>query len=103
TAGADYEFDEKHKTVAVTEQGVKKVERALRIENLYAPQNSQRAHDLHQALKAQALYNRDVEYVIQDGEVKIVDEFTGPIMEGRRWSEGIQQEVEAKKGVRLEQ
>src|SRR5207249_3488809 len=66
TAGADYEYDEKHKTVAVTEQGVAKVERALRIENLYAPQNSQLVNHLVQALKAQALYNRDVEYVIQD-------------------------------------
>src|SRR5207237_5344641 len=74
-AGADYEYDEKHKTVAVTEQGVAKVERALRIENLYAPQNSQLVNHLVQALKAQSLYNRDVEYVIQDGEVKIVDEF----------------------------
>jgi preprotein translocase subunit SecA len=103
TAGADYEFDEKHKTVAVTEQGVKKVERALRIENLYAPQNSQLVNHLHQALKAQALYNRDVEYVIQDDEVKIVDEFTGRIMEGRRWSEGLHQAVEAKEGVRIQE
>src|SRR3954466_3799838 len=93
TAGADYEYDEKHKTVAVTEQGVAKVERALRIENLYAPQNSQLVNHLVQSLKAQALYHRDVEYVIQDGEVKIVDEFTGRIMEGRRWSEGLHQAV----------
>jgi len=103
TAGADYEYDEKHKTVAVTEQGVKKVERALRIENLYAPQNSQLVNHLHQALKAQALYNRDVEYVIQDAEVKIVDEFTGRIMEGRRWSEGLHQAVEAKENVRIQE
>jgi preprotein translocase subunit SecA len=103
SAGADYEYDEKHKTVAVTEQGVKKVERALRIENLYAPQNSQLVNHLHQALKAQALYNRDVEYVIQDDEVKIVDEFTGRIMEGRRWSEGLHQAVEAKEGVRIQE
>jgi preprotein translocase subunit SecA len=102
-AGADYEYDETHKTVAVTEQGVKKVERALRIENLYAPQNSQLVNHLHQALKAQALYNRDVEYVIQDDEVKIVDEFTGRIMEGRRWSEGLHQAVEAKEGVRIQE
>src|SRR6266513_2452165 len=103
TAGADYEFDEKHKTVAVTEQGVAKVERALRIDNLYAPQNSQLVNHLVQALKAQALYNRDVEYVIQDNEVKIVDEFTGRIMEGRRWSEGLHQAVEAKEGVRIQE
>src|SRR6266571_8391784 len=103
TAGADYEYDEKHKTVAVTEQGIAKIERALRIESLYAPQNSQLVNHLVQALKAQALYNRDVEYVIQDDEVKIVDEFTGRIMEGRRWSEGLHQAVEAKEGVRIQE
>ncbi len=102
-AGADFEYDEKHKTVAPTEQGVKKVERALRLENLYAPQNSQLVNHLHQALKAQALYHRDIEYVIEDGEVKIVDEFTGRIMEGRRWSEGLHQAVEAKEGVRIQE
>src|SRR4051812_42212597 len=102
-AGADFEFDEKFKTVAVTEQGVAKVERALRIDNLYAPQNSQLVNHLVQSLKAQALYHRDVEYVIQDGEVKIVDEFTGRIMEGRRWSEGLHQAVEAKEGVAIQE
>jgi preprotein translocase subunit SecA len=102
-AGADYEYDEKHKTVAPTQQGVEKVERALRIENLYAPQNSQLVNHLVQSLKAQALYNLDVEYVIQDDEVKIVDEFTGRIMEGRRWSEGLHQAVEAKEGVRIQE
>jgi preprotein translocase subunit SecA len=102
-AGADYEYDEKFKTVAVTEQGVAKVERALRIDNLYAPQNSQLVNHLQQALKAQSLYHRDTEYVIQDGEVKIVDEFTGRIMEGRRWSEGLHQAVEAKEGVRIQE
>jgi preprotein translocase subunit SecA len=102
-AGADYEFDEKHKTVAVTEQGVAKVERALRIDNLYAPQNSQLVNHLVQALKAQSLYQNDVDYVIQDGEVKIVDEFTGRIMEGRRWSEGLHQAVEAKERVRIQE
>jgi preprotein translocase subunit SecA len=103
TAGADYEYDEKFKTVAVTEAGVHKVERALRIENLYAPQNSQLVNHLQQALKAQSLYQRDVDYVVQDGEVKIVDEFTGRIMEGRRWSEGLHQAVEAKEGVRIQE
>jgi preprotein translocase subunit SecA len=102
-AGADYEYDEKHKTVAVTEQGVAKVERALRIDNLYAPQNSQLVNHLVQALKAQSLYHNDIEYVIQDNEVKIVDEFTGRIMEGRRWSEGLHQAVEAKEGVRIQE
>ena len=102
-AGADYEFDEKFKTVAVTEQGVHKVEKALRIDNLYAPQNAQLVNHLQQALKAQSLYHRDTEYVIQDGEVKIVDEFTGRIMEGRRWSEGLHQAVEAKEGVKIQE
>ena len=102
-AGADFEYDEKHKTVAVTEPGVEKVERALRIENLYAPQNSQLVNHLVQALKAQSLYHRDVEYVIEGDEVKIVDEFTGRIMEGRRWSEGLHQAVEAKEGVRIQE
>ncbi len=102
-AGADYEYDEKHKTVAPTEQGVEKVERALRIENLYDPRNGQLVNHLVQSLKAQSLYHLDVDYVIQDGEVKIVDEFTGRIMEGRRWSEGLHQAVEAKEGVRIQE
>ncbi len=103
TAGADYEYDEKHKTVAVTEQGVAKVERALRIENLYAPENTQLVNHLIQAMKSQSLYQRDIDYVIQDDEVKIVDEFTGRIMEGRRWSEGLHQAIEAKEGVRIQE
>ncbi|HEX5172517.1 MAG TPA: preprotein translocase subunit SecA [Gaiellaceae bacterium] len=102
-AGADYEFDEKHKTVGPTPQGVEKVERALRIDNLYAPENTQLVNHLYQALKAQSLYHLDVDYVIQDGEVKIVDEFTGRIMEGRRWSEGLHQAVEAKEGVKIQE
>src|SRR5437879_6942523 len=102
-AGADYEYDEKFKTVAPTEQGVAKVESALRIDNLYAPNNVQLVNHLVQSLKAQSLYKRDVEYVIQDGEVKIVDEFTGRIMEGRRWSEGLHQAVEAKEGVPIQE
>src|SRR3989440_8228943 len=101
--GVDFEYDEKHKTVALTEQGVAKIERALRIENLYAPQNSQLVNHAIQGLKAQSLYQRDVDYVIQDNEVKIVDEFTGRIMEGRRWSEGLHQAVEAKENVRIQE
>src|ERR1700712_5070069 len=98
----DYEIDEKRKTVAPSEQGVHKVEKALKIENLYAAENGQLVNHLVQALKAEALYKRDVEYVVQEGEVKIVDEFTGRIMEGRRWSEGLHQAVEAKEGVKIE-
>jgi preprotein translocase subunit SecA len=99
----DFLFDEKHKTVAPTESGIEKVERAAKVDNLYSPGNVQLVNHLIQALKAQALYKRDVDYVIQDGEVKIVDEFTGRIMEGRRWSEGLHQAVEAKEGVAIQE
>jgi preprotein translocase subunit SecA len=101
--GADFEFDEKFKTVGVTGHGVAKVERALRIDNLYAPQNTQLVNHLIQSLKAQSLFHRDVDYVIQDDEVKIVDESTGRIMEGRRWSEGLHQAIEAKEGVKIQE
>src|SRR3989440_782367 len=102
-ADADYEFDEKHKTVSPHRGAIEAVERALRIENLYDPTNGQLVNHLIQALKAQALFHRDVDYVVQDGEVKIVDEFTGRIMEGRRWSEGLHQAVEAKEGVAIQE
>src|SRR5436309_4590589 len=100
---ADYTYDEKFKTVSPLPSGIEQIERALRIENLYAPQNVQYVNHLIQSLKAQALYKRDVDYVVQDGEVKIVDEFTGRIMEGRRWSEGLHQAVEAKEGVTIQE
>jgi preprotein translocase subunit SecA len=99
----DYEYDEKHKAVAPGQGAISKVERALRIDNLYDPRNSQLVNHLIQALKAESLYKRDVDYVIQDGEVKIVDEFTGRIMEGRRWSEGLHQAIEAKEGVKIQE
>ncbi len=98
----DYLYEEKHKTVSATESGIEKVERALKIENLYAPENVQLVNHLQQALKAEALFKRDTDYVIEDGEVKIVDEFTGRIMEGRRWSEGLHQAIEAKEGVAIQ-
>ena len=101
--GADFEFDEKFKTVAPREIAIEKVERALGIENLYHAQNAQLVNHLIQSLKAESLYQRDVDYVVQDGEVKIVDEFTGRIMEGRRWSEGLHQAVEAKEGVAIKE
>src|SRR3954451_15479548 len=100
TADYDYEFDEKHKTVSVTEQGVTKAERFLGIEHLYRAENGNLVNHLHQSLKAEPLYKRDVDYAVIDGEVKIIDEFTGRILEGRRWSEGLHQAVEAKEGVR---
>ena len=99
----DYLYDEKHKTVSPGEGAIVKVERALGVENLYDPSNGQLVNHLIQALKAEALYKRDVEYVIEDGEVKIVDEFTGRIMEGRRWSEGLHQAIEAKEGVAIQE
>jgi preprotein translocase subunit SecA len=99
----DFEFDEKFKTVSPRESAIEKVERALGIEHLYAPENAQLVNHLTQALKAQSLYQRDVDYVVVDGEVKIVDEFTGRIMEGRRWSEGLHQAVEAKEGVAIKE
>ncbi len=102
-SGADFEYDEKHKTVSPMHGSIERVERTLRIDNLYDPRNSQLVNHLNQALKAEALFHRDVDYVVQDGEVKIVDEFTGRIMEGRRWSEGLHQAVEAKEGVGIQE
>jgi preprotein translocase subunit SecA len=100
---ADYEFDEKFKTVSPRETSIERVERALGIDNLYDPRNAQLVNHLIQALKAQSLYHRDDDYVVVDGEVKIVDEFTGRIMEGRRWSEGLHQAIEAKEGVAIKE
>ncbi|NLE21286.1 MAG: preprotein translocase subunit SecA [Actinobacteria bacterium] len=97
--GEDYEVDEKQRTVAVTESGVAKVEKALDIDNLYKDSNGALVNHLIQALRAQALYTKDVEYVVQNGEVLIVDEFTGRILEGRRYSEGLHQAIEAKERV----
>jgi preprotein translocase subunit SecA len=102
-SGADYLYDEKFKTVSPSQAAIDKIEHALGIENLYDARNVQFVNHLNQALKAQALFLKDRDYVIQDGEVKIVDEFTGRIMEGRRWSEGLHQAVEAKEGVSIQE
>src|ERR671916_311371 len=102
-ADFDFEFDEKHKTVSVTEQGVEKAERFLGIDNLYKAENGPLVNHLNQSLKAESLYKRDVDYDVVDGEVKIIDEFTGRILDGRRWSEGLHQAVEAKEGVRVQE
>ena len=102
-ADFDFEFDEKHKTVSVTEQGVAKAERFLGIDHLYKAENGPLVNHLIQSLKAEALYKRDVDYAVVDGEVKIIDEFTGRILDGRRWSEGLHQAVEAKEGVRVQE
>ncbi len=99
----DYEVDEEKRTVAPTEEGIEKVEKALGIENLYDLVSSNYVHQLTQALKAKELYKRDKDYIVADGEVKIVDEFTGRILEGRRWSDGLHQAVEAKERVTINQ
>jgi len=102
-ADYDYEFDEKHKTVAISERGVERAEKFLGIEHLYRAENGPLVNHLNQALKAESLYKRGVDYEVIDGEVKIIDEFTGRILEGRRWSEGLHQAVEAKEGVRVQE
>jgi preprotein translocase subunit SecA len=98
----DYMVDEKAKSVALTESGVAKVESLLGITNLYDPAHMDFVHHVQQALRAHALYKRDVDYVVKDGEVVIVDEFTGRLMAGRRWSDGLHQAVEAKERVKIE-
>ena len=102
-ADFDFEFEEKHKTVSVTEQGVAKAEKFMGISHLYRAENGPLVNHLQQALKAESLYKRDVDYAVVDGEVKIIDEFTGRILDGRRWSEGLHQAVEAKEGVRVQE
>jgi len=98
----DYIVDEKSKAVSLTEQGIASCERLLSVDNLYDPQHINILHHVQQGLRAHALYRRDVDYVVKDGEVIIVDEFTGRMMPGRRWSDGLHQAVEAKEGVRIE-
>jgi preprotein translocase subunit SecA len=100
-ADFDYEYDEKHKTVAPTERGVKNAEEFLGIDNLYLAEHGNLVNHLVQALKAESLYKKDDDYAVIDGEVMIIDEFTGRILEGRRWSEGLHQAVEAKEGVAI--
>jgi preprotein translocase subunit SecA len=102
-ADFDYEVDEKQKTVAITEQGVAKAERFLGIDHLYRAENGHLVNHLIQALRAESLYKRDVDYAVIDGEVKIIDEFTGRILDGRRWSEGLHQAVEAKERVPIQE
>ena len=99
----DYDVDEKARTVLLTEIGVHKVEKLLNVDNLYAPQNVELVHHVHQCLKAHKLFHRDVDYVVQAGEIIIVDEFTGRLMEGRRYSDGLHQAIEAKEKVEVKQ
>jgi len=99
----DYQVDEKHRTVTLTEEGVAKAEPMLGIDNLFDPSNMEILHHVNQGLKAHTLFKRDVEYVVKEGEVLIVDEFTGRLMPGRRWSDGLHQAVEAKEGLKIQQ
>src|SRR5215467_7000674 len=98
----DYTIDEKHRQATLTEEGVSKCERMLGLGNLYDPAHMETIHHVYQALRAHTLYKNDVDYVVKDGEVIIVDEFTGRQMPGRRWSDGLHQAVEAKEGVKIE-
>ena len=98
----DYSIDEKHRTATLTEEGVSKVERLLGLGNLYDPSHMEMIHHVYQGLRAHTLYKRDVDYVVKNGEVIIVDEFTGREMPGRRWSDGLHQAVEAKEAVKIE-
>jgi preprotein translocase subunit SecA len=98
----DYTLDEKQRTATLTEEGVSKCERLLNLGNLYDPANMDIIHHVYQGLRAHALFQKDVDYVIKDGEIIIVDEFTGRQMPGRRWSDGLHQAVEAKEGVKIE-
>src|SRR5215218_27742 len=102
-ADFDFEPDEKHKTVSVSEKGVEKAEKFLGIDNMYRAEYGNLVNHLQQSLKAESLYKRDVDYAVIEGEVKIIDEFTGRILDGRRWSEGLHQAVEAKEGVRVQE
>jgi preprotein translocase subunit SecA len=100
--GTDYQLEEKSHTAFLTEEGVLHVEKLIHVENLYDPRNIETLHHVNQALKAHTLFKRDVDYVVKEGEVIIVDEFTGRLMPGRRWSDGLHQAVEAKENVRIE-
>lgn len=98
----DYTIDEKARTVVLTEQGIHNVEQRLSVGNLYDPDNIEILHHVNQALRAHTLFRRDVDYMIEENKVKIIDEFTGRVLEGRRWSDGLHQAVEAKEGVHIE-
>ncbi|MBN19942.1 MAG: preprotein translocase subunit SecA [Bdellovibrionaceae bacterium] len=101
-ADTDYTLDEKSKTAALTEAGVEKMEKRLSVSNLYDPKNIELLHHVNQSLRAHVLFKKDVDYVVRDDQVMIVDEFTGRLMSGRRWSDGLHQAVEAKEGVTIE-
>ncbi len=99
--GKDFELDEKNRTAYLTEEGVRKIERILNIENLYEPKHSELVHAILQSLRAHHLFHKEVHYIVRNGEVLIVDEFTGRVLPGRRWSDGLHQAIEVKEGVEV--
>lgn len=99
TPEMDYTIDEKHRAAAITETGIVKLEKLLGVENIYTEKGFEKVHHLEQALKAQAIFKKDIDYIVRDGEVMIVDEFTGRVLPGRRYSDGLHQAIEAKEGV----
>ncbi len=99
----DYTVDERMKAISLTEPGIEKIEKALNVDNIYSPENFRLTRYMEAALKAEVMFNRDRDYVLKDGEVVIVDDFTGRLMFGRRWSDGLHQAVEAKEGVKIQQ
>ena len=98
----DFEIDDAKKTIAMTEDGIERVERALKVDNLYSPENQALSHFVENAIRAESMYQRDVQYVVRGNEIVIVDEFTGRLMEGRRYSDGLHQAIEAKEGVEIQ-
>jgi preprotein translocase subunit SecA len=100
---ADYTVDEKLRSVSLTESGIEKIEKALKVDNIYSPENYRLTRYMEAALKAHILYHRDRDYVVRDGEIVIVDDFTGRLMFGRRWSDGLHQAIEAKERVKIQQ
>jgi preprotein translocase subunit SecA len=100
---ADYTVDEKHRSISLTSDGITKAEKILGIDNIYTDKGIKSVHHLETAIKAKALYNRDKEYVVKDNQIVIVDEFTGRMQPGRRWSDGLHQAIEAKEGVNIQQ
>jgi preprotein translocase subunit SecA len=100
--GEDYTLDEKHKSIAITDKGIEKAEKALKVENIYTDKGIKYVHHLETAIKAKALYKKDKDYVVKEGEIIIVDTFTGRLQPGRRWSEGLHQAIESKEGMKIQ-
>ena len=99
----DYTIDEKHRAVSLTQSGIQKFESALKVQNVFVEGGQRAIHHLQNALKAKSLFKKDKQYVVQNGRIVIVDEFTGRLQHGRQWSEGLHQAIEAKEGVTIQQ